>query len=583
MPTPMPKRSLPSPFFRPFRDLCHATLRAGMFVWIALPVGAQSTAPVTAGGAPSASEATIAQVVAAQVAASTRGMVVSAEPLATAVGVRILEAGGNAVDAAVATAFALAVTEPSMSGIGGRTTVLLRTPQGEFLGIDGFTEVPRGYVRRPGDGVTGYGTIGIPGTVAALAAALEAHGRLGLAEVLAPAIALAEEGFPLPVLEAERIARVADDFRAQAGARSAFLKPDGSTYAAGERFRQPELAQTLRAIAAEGPDMFYKGEIARRIADDMATHGAHLTLEDLGSYQAHGAPLVRGHYRGYDLIGTFLPSSSVTTVQALQMMGALPYRLDVGTPEWITTTSQALHLAFEDRDADHGTPQAKLARLTSRAWAESRGQEIVLPAAALDPQPDSIGLTTRESAHTTHLTTADAEGWFVAMTASLGDSFGSRVVSPGLGFVYASTLQYTEVLPGTPHPRPATSQSPLIVLKDGEPILALGAAGGRRIVTAVTAVLSRVLDEGLSLEEAMAAPRLHPMGRSGVELERDPAGAAWSEDIERGVRALGFDVQLGTAFARIHAIARDPLTGALTGVADPRGLGSAGGPEADRR
>jgi gamma-glutamyltranspeptidase/glutathione hydrolase len=426
--------------------------------------------------------------------------------------------------------------------------------------------------------VTGYGTIGIPGTVAALAAALEQYGTMGLADVLAPAIALAEGGFPLPALEAERIARVAEDFRALPGARSAFLKMDGSTYQAGEHFRQLDLARTLRTLAVEGPEAFYVGEIAQRIADDMAAHGGHLTLEDLASYQAHPARLVRGRYRGYDMVGTFLPSSSITTVQALQMMETFDPAAHVGSPTWIATTSQALQVAFEDRDRDYGTPDEKQALLSSGAWAETRAREIRVP---VQPQRDPPAQG-RESAHTTHLTTADADGWIVAMTASLGDSFGSRVVSPGLGFVYASTMQYTEILPGTPHPRPATSQSPLVVSKDGVPVLALGAAGGRRIVTAVVAVLSRVLDEGLALEEAMAAPRLHPVGRQGVELEREPGGAAWGEDVERALRDLGFDVRVGTSFARIHAIALDPVRGVLTGVADPRGNGAAGGPDPAR-
>jgi gamma-glutamyltranspeptidase / glutathione hydrolase len=508
---------------------------------------------------------------ASQVVSSDRGMVVSAEPLATAAGVQVLEAGGNAVDAAVATAFALAVVEPSMSGIGGRNNMVIRTPTGDLVGIDGFTEVPAGYERREGDGTVGHRAIGIPGAVAGLAKALEEYGTLPLAQVMAPAIELAEEGYPLPEREARRMEQAAEEYAEHEEWQRIFVKPDGSTYAAGEHFRQPELASTLRAIAEEGPEVFYRGEIARRIAEDMEANDAHLTYDDLAAYQAIPAILVRGSYRGHDLVGTHLPASGVTSIQALQVMEQVEAEAVWGTPEWAAVTAQALAHAFHDRTLELGTAEEKASLLTSREWAAERAAEVRIPGPGVTLAEEA------EVAHTTHLSTADAEGGMVALTASLGDAFGSRVVTPGLGFVWATTLQYTNVLPGTPRPRPMTSQSPLIVLRDGEPVLVLGAAGGRRIVSAVVSVVSRVLDEGLALPAAMDAPRVHSLGADRIELEHDE-WVNWPTEVWEALEAFGYEASEGSAIARIHAIARDPATGELTGVADRRGSGGAGAP-----
>ena len=510
-------------------------------------------------------------------------MVVSAEPLATAAGVRILEAGGNAVDAAVATAFALGVVEPSMSGIGGRNNMVIRTPDGELVGIDGFTEVPAGYERREGDGTVGHRAIGIPGAVAGLAKALEGHGTLSLAEVMAPAIELAEEGYPLPEREARRMAQAAPEYTDHEAWMRIFVKSNGSTYEAGEHFRQPELAATLRAIAQEGPEVFYRGEVARRIAEDMEENDAHLTYDDLAAYEAVPAILVQGSYRGHDLVGTHLPASGVTSIQALQIMEAVEVEPTWGTADWAAVQAQALAHAFHDRAQELGTPEEKARLLTSTEWAAERAADVWVPgpgvtAGVIPGHTLDVALAEQvEAAHTTHLSTADADGGVVALTASLGDAFGSRVVTPGLGFVWATTLQYTDVLPGTPRPRPMTSQSPLIVLRDDEPVLVLGAAGGRRIVSAVVSVVSRVVDEGLPLLEAMDAPRVHSLGADRIEIEQDE-WVGWPAEVSEALEAFGFEVSEGSGIARIHGIARDPATGELTGVADRRGSGGAGTP-----
>lgn len=515
-----------------------------------------------------------------QIARSPHGVVVSGSVLATEIGVRVLESGGNAVDAAVATAFALAVVEPTMSGLGGRTQMLIRTAAGEFIGIDGTTQVPAGAPLEPEEeeSAYGYATIGIPGTVAALNEALESYGTRPLAELVGPAIELAESGFTLPVEEAERISRVREQLQEFNGSSRYFLKPDDSAYDGGEHFAQTDLARTLRAIADGGADAFYRGWIAESIAGDMARNGGYLRTADLAAYRAKRSLVVRGSYRGYELVGTYLPASGATTIEALQILEQFDPTDRAGTAEWVALTAQALLLSFEDRTADMGTAEDQAHTLVSKEWAAQRAEIVrdpstAVPVATLVEPP---GAPWSEAAYTTHVSTADDQGGLVALTQSLGPIMGSKVAAPGLGFMYAATMGYLGTLP--PGTRPFSSQSPLMVLQDGEPAYILGAAGARRIISAIVEVVSRVVDEGLSLADAMAAPRFHPT-RDLIYME-DRGETAWPAAELADLRSYGFvDERRASAayFARIHGIAFDAIRGAYTGVADPRWKGSAGG------
>lgn len=500
---------------------------------------------------------------------SRDGMVVSGSALASQVGADVLAAGGNAVDAAVATAFALSVVEPTMSGLGGRTQMLIRTPAGDYFGIDGTTEVPASYpvgAMPADDDASGWGTVAIPGTVAALAAALEAHGTWPLARVMEPAIALAD-GFTLPGPEAERIADASSALRQSEGTRTTFLHADGSPYAGGEGFAQPALAAVLRAIAREGPSAFYTGDIARRMADDVTANGGWLRYEDLASYRAEPAVIPRGSYRGTDIVGTYLPASGATTIETLHILENFDLSGIVGTPEWAALVAQALVLAFEDRAEAMEDPAVGARELTSKARAKRLSERVRAPA--------GVGEETFESANTTHLSVVDGHGGVVALTQSVGPLMGAKVATPGLGFVYAATMGYLGDL--KPGDRPMSSQSPLILERDGEPVLVLGGAGARRILSAIVAVLSRILDAHTPLADAMAAPRLHPTsGRVDVEVR---PGAAWSEADIADLRALGFEVRPRdepTYFARINAIGRED--GFWVGVSDPRWTGRAAAP-----
>jgi gamma-glutamyltranspeptidase/glutathione hydrolase len=513
---------------------------------------------------------------AGQTARSPRGMVVTAHPLATEAGVEMLASGGNAVDAAVAAAFALAVVEPSMSGLGGRAQVLLLSPDGSLHGIDGTTQAPPSMPAGIRERTRyGYRTVGVPGVVAALTRLHSEHGSLPLSEVIAPAIRYAEGGFPLLVREAVRFAASAEQLREFAGSRRYFLKADGSPYKGGEQFVQADLGATLRRISERGADVFYRGAIADSIEADMGRNGGFVTAADMAAYETVTARIVRGGYRGYDLAGTGIPAAGATIIEALQIMEHFPLD-EMVDHEWAIVTAQAIRLARMDMGALRGSAEERERQQVSPEQAALRAAEIRLPGAA-DPPPTERFLLEPVSidGHTTHLSTADRNGGMVALTQSLGPSVGSRVATPGLGFLYAVTLG-GYLGPMEPGQRAASNIAPFMVLHDGRGAYALGAAGGSLIPTAIIEVLSRSIDQNRSLADAMAQPRIHPAGRS-VRVESLP-GIAWSESELAAIEAFGLTPERGGAIARIHAVRFDAQSGEWVGVADPRWQGTASGP-----
>jgi gamma-glutamyltranspeptidase/glutathione hydrolase len=526
--------------------------------------------------------------------------VVSQAPLATQVGARVLEQRGNAVDAAVATAFALAVVEPTSSGLGGRTQILIRTESGNIVGIDATTQVPRNYPTDsvpPATASAGYGMIGVPGTVAGLVRALELHGSWPLERVLEPAIELAEHGFTLPAGQARAIASVADHLVDFAGSRSYFLRADGSPYEAGDLFVQRDLARTLREIASSGADAFYRGTIADRIAEDMAAHGGFVTRDDLAAYQARDAMVVRGSYRGYELVGTYLPAAGANSIEMLQILEQFELAEVAGTSEWAAIVAQALLIGFQDRLADlakMGPPEtfplaANAHTLVAPERAAQRARQI-LPLQISSRQPGDTVTRAGEfpPGHTTHLSVVDGQGSAVALTQSLGPTLGSKVATQGLGFAYAATMGYLSgdarsagVRALGPGDRASSRQSPLLVLRNGELRFVLGASGARRILSGIVQVMSRMVDQGLSLEEAMAAPRVHiePSDPEILHMQVRNYGA-WSPEQRADLRAFGFDVrdENSRSFGNVSAIARDTLSGEWIGVADPGAAGAASAP-----
>lgn len=543
-----------------------------------------------------------------QAATSPNGMVSAAHPLATEAGVRILELGGNAADAAVATGFAVAVVEPTMNSIGGRNQILVRTPDGGFHGIDGTTKAPDDYDPETAPRASyGYPVIGIPGALDGLLKLHRDHGSLPLETLLAPAIEYAEEGFRVLPGDAARQASAAEQALEFPGTAAAYYRPDGTPYRAGELLRQPDYAWTLRAIAQGGREVFYEGMIGRRMAEDLAANGSTVRFEAIRDYEALDARVVRGSYRGYDLIGLDVPAAGAVTIQALQ---TLEY-FDPGEmteAEWFALVGQALGQAAPELRA-LGSDTAS-ARVTSKSWARARAESLRVPvgaeleaAAALeaaaegaatgvrgtDPAPGAVSSGVAADAaftpgpdhqgHTTHLSVADAGGMVVSLTQTLGPNMGSKVVTPGLGFLYASTLggYLSSVGPGT---RARSYISPFMVAKDGEVLLVLGAAGGGMIPPAVVHAITRVIDFGEPLPVALGEPRVAHASGGAFNAETSP-GIGWTEEELAAMRALGLEireVERTGAFGRVHGLQYDRANGVWIGAADPDWEGSARGP-----
>ncbi len=566
----------------------------------------------------------------AQVAGSTAGVVVAAQPLAAEAGAQMLRSGGNAADAAVAAAFAVSVVEPSMNSIGGRTQILVRLPDGTFSGIDATTQAPSTYDPDTAPQASyGYPTVGVPGAVRGLALLLERHGALDLGAVMAPAIALAEDGFRLLEGEARRHEAGADQLAEFEGSRAHFLDAEGRARSAGDLFAQPDLAATLRAIAEGGAEAFYTGPIARRIAADMAARGGAVTEAALAEYRALDATVVRGSYRGRELVGTGLPASGALTIGILHVLENFDLA-SLDGDDWAALVGTVVARAFEERTLARAREPASLEFMTDKAWARSVAADVDVagvepnlalsqdprlpgrapgrlvstasPAPAASPGVDgwgrvvagapewaTAGAGVREraavdwdgstwgeaSGHTTHLSTADGRGMYVSLTQTIGPNLGSKVATPGLGFLHAATLggYLGRMEPGE---RASSSISPLMVLEDGEPLLVLGAAGGARIVSAVVQATLRVIDQGMSLPDALAAARVHPAD-GGISMETSP-GVGWTDEDVAQVEARGIEVreiEAQGAFGRVHGIWVDRRTGETVGVADPDWEGAA--------
>ncbi len=517
-----------------------------------------------------------------QVARSQSGVVVAAHPLAAWAGARILQQGGNAADGAVAAAFAVSVVRPSMNSIGGRNQILVRRPDGTVFGIDGTTQVPEGYDPETAPRASyGYATIGVPGALAGLMRLHSEHGSLPLETVMGPAIEYAENGFRLLPGQAMFHAMSARQLAESEGARIYYLKPDSTPYRASELLRQPDLARTLRKIVEGGADVFYRGEIAEAIAADMEANGGYVTLKSLADYRAEDARIVRGTYRGYELIGMDVPSTGALAIQALQILEHLD-REDYSAEEWAVLVARSIALSVVDF-AKLGTDSAAT-RATSKAWAAEQAERIGVAAAVTPGEAEPGFNDSHNEGHTTHLSVADSSGMVVALTQTIGPAMGSKVVTPGLGFLYATTLGgYLggEMQPGT---RARSFITPLLVLRDGEPFLVLGAAGGMRILSAVVQAVSRVVDDDMHLARALAAPRVHPIMDStpnltGVAMET-VLGRGWTEEQVEMVGRMDLRVARTAepgSFGRIHAIYRDREAGVWVAVADPGGEGSAVG------
>ena len=515
----------------------------------------------------------IRQIQQQKVVRSKNGVVTTAHPLATNAGIEILESGGNAMDAAVAAAFTLSVVEPSMSGIGGRAQILIYTVDKEVHGIDATTQAPAYYEFDDTAGVEyGYQTIAVPGVVKGLTDGLKDFGSLTLEQVMEPAIGYAQNGFSLLPGEAYRQESVKDILNEFAGTRQYYMNEDSTAKHAGQWIIQSDLARVLKSISEKGPDVFYKGWIAQSMVADIRENGGFLTLKSLSDYKAERSHIVDGSYRSYGLKALWLPAYGAITIEALQILEALPVNLNENRA-WGRAVYHAIKSAYLDKKEQKTLDDAE--RFTSKSWAKKRAAGTpFMNGSVNEPSSkeikDSIPRVQKDpEGHTSHLTIVDKNGMIVSLTQTIGPTMGSKVATPGLGFLYAQTMGgYLGKV--EPNLRVPSHISPIIVFKNDKPFLALGAAGGSRIPSSIVNVISRIIDHDLSLEEALNSPRVHPI-EEGISLEVVDK-VSWNNNDSTYFSKLGYTVEmkrLPGQFGRIHAVILDTLTGEWIGCADP--------------
>jgi gamma-glutamyltranspeptidase / glutathione hydrolase len=528
------------------------------------------------------------------------GMVVSQEKLGARVGADVLKRGGNAVDAAVATAFAMAVTYPRAGNIGGGGFMMIHlaernqdiaidyremapaaTTRDIFLGSDGKPDIAKSR-----DSALG---IGVPGTVAGLSLALEKYGsgKFTLAQLLQPAIDLARDGFPLADDVADTLAAGQRRLSRWPSSRQMLSHADGTPLHEGDLLVQPDLAATLSAVAAQGPRGFYEGPVAEKIAKAVRDAGGIMTTDDLRSYQAVIRTPVRGTYRGYDIVSMPQPSSGgVVLLETLNILEGFPMPdLKQGSAASLHLLIEAMKRAYADRARYLGDPafvNAPITTLIAKDYAAKQRASIDPDHAT--PWTDVLSATPpHEGSNTTHFSVVDASGNAVSSTYTLNFSYGVGLVADGTGVLLNNELDDFTAAPGAsnafglvgfeanlpgPGKRPLSSMTPTIVLKDGKPVLVTGSPGGSRIISTVLQVVVNVLDYHMDVEDAVATPRLHHQWLPDeVRIEH-----GFPDDVIAALRAKGHTVvePMGQTSANSIAVTANGLLGAP----DPRSRGA---------
>ncbi len=532
----------------------------------------------------------------AQVAQSHSGMVVAQEARAARIGAEILKQGGNAVDAAVATGFALAVTYPRAGNIGGGGFMIIHLADGRNTAIDYRETAPAATTRDvflddkgEADPAKSRDTglaIGVPGTVAglALAHARYGSGRLSLADLIAPAIALARDGIPVDGDIADTLASARDKFARWPSSAKIFLKADGTALTAGDTLVQRDLAGSLESIARNGPRAFYEGPMAERIAAAVRAGGGRMTAGDLNAYRAIEREPVRGRYRGYDVISMPPPSSGgVHLIEMLNILEGYDLKaLRPGSIEALHVMIEAMRRAYADRAVFLGDPEfvrVPVKGLTSKRYAAELRATILRERATPSAEIRAGNPAPFEGDNTTHFSVVDRFGNAVANTYTLNLSYGVGLVAEGTGILLNNELDDFAAKPGAPNAfglvggdanapgpgkRPLSSMSPTIVLKDGAPVLVTGSPGGSRIITAVLQVVLNVLDHGMSIGNAVTAPRIHQQWLPD-ETMIEPG---FTDQTIRGLQSMGHTISV-----------RPPMTSANSIMITPDGFAGA----ADRR
>ncbi len=534
--------------------------------------------------------------------AADHGYVSTVNPIATRAGLDALKAGGNAVDAAIAAAVTLGVVDGYNSGLGGGCFLLLRLADGRVVAIDGRETAPAAATRdmflRDGKAdtdlsQTGPLAAGVPGQLAALTYASSHFGKLPLRRLLEPAALIAQQGFIVDGTYARHLADEAADLRKFPASSALLLNPDGTVPKEGDRLRLTDLALSLRAIGENGAGWFYTGAFARLTDTWMRGHGGLLTTNDFAAYRPIVREPIRTTYRGYEIIGFPPPSSGGVHVgQILNILEHFDLKaMGDGSADFVHVVTEAMKLAFADRAHWLGDPDfAPVPRgLVSGDYAARLAKRISMTRATPVPThgepPDSTSDVFKK--HTTHFSTADAAGNWVACTSTINTSFGSKVVVPGTGIVLNNEMDDFSAQPGVanyfglvgaeanavaPGKRPLSSMSPTIVLKGGKPILTVGGAGGPTIISQTLLTIIRTIDFGMDPKAALAAPRFHHQWRPDQLRVEDSLPAAVVTELEKRGHTV---VRVGTIGVS-QAISMS-ATGAFDGASDPRVNGLAEG------
>jgi gamma-glutamyltranspeptidase/glutathione hydrolase len=546
-------------------------------------------------------------------------IVTSVHELASRAGVEILHTGGNAVDAAVATGFALAVVHPQAGNLGGGGFMLLRFADGKTRFIDfrekaPFAAAENMYLDAQGNvipesnkesSVVGYRAIGVPGTVAGLVYAEKQYGKLSIEKVMAPAIKLARDGFALAYEDTQDLKK--DKYLAEFPESKRIFLRDGNLYEPGEVFKQPELAHTLERLAKD-PDTFYHGAMAHELAAAIQKGGGLVTAKDLAAYEVKEREPIRGSYRGYDIISAPPPSSGgVALIEILNILEGFDLaKLGNRSADAIHLEVEAFRRAFYDRADFLGDPdftKVPVAQLIDKkyaaAWRDSIDPNHATPSkdlkrpsfGELERVAQSYPAAIREPQNTTHYSVVDADGNAVSVTTTLNDSFGSRVTAEGLGFLLNDEMDDFTSKQGVPNTygliqgptnaispgkRPLSTMTPTIVLKDGKLFLVLGSPGGSRIVTIVANILIGVVDFSLDIQEAVNAPRFHHQWLPDQIFVEDRL----SPDTMNILRSKGHKVKVDPSWRDWgdgECIMVDPKTGERLAGADGRNNGKAVG------
>lgn len=513
-----------------------------------------------------------------------QGMVVTEQKLATKVGVDILAAGGNAIDAAVAVGYALAVVYPCCGNIGGGGFMTIHLANGKDVFLNFREKAPLAsdknmYLDRDANvnkdlSIKGYLAVAVPGTVMGLDTALQKYGTMTRKEVMAPAIRLANQGYKVTKFDADWFAKFADMFRSQPSVAAIFLK-NGQPYKQGELLIQKDLAQSLQNIADKGPDVFYKGDIAQAIVTASKAQGGILSMEDFANYTVQTLPPVYCNYRGYTIISSAPPSSG--GVALCEILGILEnFQLqETGFHSFYTTRAilEAMRYGFLDRNKKLGDPdfiKNPVKELTSKSYTKEISDQIKSP------------VLSKEHAQTTHYSIIDKQGNAVAVTYTLNGFFGAKVIAAPTGFFLNNEMddftakagasnqfglvQYNanEIQPGK---RPLSSMTPTVVMKDGKVFMVLGSPGGPRIITAVLLTLLNVIDFGMNVQEAVNTARFHFQGDPNVVFA-EPFSFSYTTSKKLGMS--GYQTKLELMPTAVEAIWVDPTTKIIQGANDWR-------------